>query len=114
MHEFTFKAGLDLLGALRNIFQKWQSEGRLAKVQEMRLMLVIAFPKTRNQGGHIEAVDIWGFLLIDTIKKIGIEISGFNCLSIYALFLNSSFSIITTFSSFIASAVIFVIVFFSS
>ena len=74
LHEFASKAGLDLLNILRSIFRKWQSEGRLTQVQEMRLMLVIAFPKTRNQGGHIEAVDIWGFLLIDTVKKIGIEI----------------------------------------
>lgn len=74
LQEFTSHAGFNLLDALRSIFQKWQAEGRIAQAKEMRLMLVIAFPKTRSAGSKIEAVDIWGFLLIDTIKKIGIEI----------------------------------------
>lgn len=74
LHEFTSGAGFDLLNALRGILQKWHSGGKLVHLWDYGFMLVIAFPKTRGEGGSIEATDIWGFLFIDNIKKIGTEI----------------------------------------
>ncbi len=74
LHEFTSAIGFDLLNSLRKILVKLHSEGSLQTLQNNHFMLVIAFPKTRAKGGRIEAVDIWGFLSKETVKKVGEEI----------------------------------------
>jgi len=74
LHEFTSAIGFDLLDSLRKILQKLHSEGSLPNLKNNRFMLVIAFPKTRDKEGKVEATDIWGFLSGETVKQIGEEI----------------------------------------
>jgi len=74
LHAFTSATGFDLLNSVRTILQKLHTEGSLPKLQDNCFMLVVAFPKTRDKGGRIEATDIWGFLSAESIKKVGEEI----------------------------------------
>ncbi len=74
LHDFTSVIKFDLLNSLRKILQKLHSEGSLQKLQNDHFILIIAFPKTRDKGGRVEATDIWGFLSGETIKKVGEEI----------------------------------------
>ena len=74
VHQFTEKAGLDLLEGLRKRLRDWQTNKPLKNMLEARLMLIISFPKTRGSISTIETTDIWAFLCVDTIGKLGVEI----------------------------------------
>ena len=74
VHQFTEKAGLDLLEGLRKRLRNWQMNKPLKNMLEARLMLIISFPKSRGSIGTVETTDIWAFLCVDTIGKMGVEI----------------------------------------
>jgi proteasome lid subunit RPN8/RPN11 len=70
LHHLVASAGLDLLGTLRSRIKDWREPTLLAT----RLILIIAFPKTRGAQDTIEATDLWAFFTASTIQKVGEQI----------------------------------------
>ncbi len=62
-------SGLDVLSDLRTAMPKWKANEPASL--EKRLILALALPKTRTEGGVIESVDWWCFLILMPIKEIG-------------------------------------------
>lgn len=58
--------GLDILAELRERLRNWQYNNKA--VLDSCILLVIRFPKKRKDGGEVEAVDTWAFLLGDAVK----------------------------------------------
>ena len=56
-------AGLDVLAELRGRLKNWQNHKKA--LLDSHILLVIQFPKRRNDDGEVEAVDTWAFLLGD-------------------------------------------------
>ena len=71
LHKFASKAKLDLLTGLRNILKDYCSEEKYKNVLESFLILIIAFPKIRENGSEIETTDIWSFFCNNNIREIG-------------------------------------------
>jgi len=65
-------AGLDLLLELRKRLFDWPRDPQLL---QSRLVLVIAFPKTRTVGSSVEASDIWAFGMGESVAQIGEALS---------------------------------------
>lgn len=64
--------GLDVLAELRERLKTWQNDKKA--LFDSHILLVIQFPKKRNDDGEVEAVDTWAFLLGDaagTIENTG-------------------------------------------
>lgn len=74
LHSYCVNAGLDLLNELRLQIKKWFSGEEMTGLWEKALILLIAFPKTRNPNGRIEVTDIWGFHFADNLQKVGEKI----------------------------------------
>ena len=74
LHSYCISVGLDLLNGLRSKIKQWYSEKETAKVWDKVLILLIAFPKTRDANGHIEVTDIWGFHFVDSLQMVGEKI----------------------------------------
>jgi len=71
--------GLDLLAALRERIERWRPDPEKEPQRDeaflnSRLVLVITFPKTRTVGGPIESWETWAFLVLQSIREIGIGI----------------------------------------
>lgn len=58
--------GIDILADLRERLKNWQNNDKV--VLNSRLLLVIQFPKKRNDGGDVETIDTWAFFLGDAEK----------------------------------------------
>lgn len=69
LHELTAESGTDLLGHLRGQLVDWKE--KTTGLLDARLVLVIAFPKTREAGAVVEASDVWAFLTVATVRDIG-------------------------------------------
>ena len=69
LHEILEKAGLDLLQELRGRFTEWKSDGM--DVLDCHLILLILFPKRREDGTEVEVVDNWAFFLVDKVRALG-------------------------------------------
>ncbi|OGF55990.1 MAG: hypothetical protein A2452_11050 [Candidatus Firestonebacteria bacterium RIFOXYC2_FULL_39_67] len=74
LHEFTSKANLDLLTELRNILKVYCSEKDYKKILDSFLIIIVAFPKIREDGLDIEVTDIWSFFCKVKIRDIGKDI----------------------------------------
>ena len=78
----TKAAKFDLISDLRERLRTWHDQGR--PVLDSCLLLVILFPKKRDETDEIESVDSWAFFLLDTegdkngegleIRRLGAEI----------------------------------------
>ena len=60
-------AGLDLLGELREALPTW-----IKNCPDFRVILVVSFPKTRVDGGHVERPDTWCFATVQSVRQIGL------------------------------------------
>jgi E2/UBC family protein A/JAB domain-containing protein similar to deubiquitination enzymes/ThiF family protein len=68
LQRFIALNGEDLLGLIRSCILGWsESPGAL----DARLVLLIAFPKTRRPGGEIEDSDVWAFCTTRPLRDIG-------------------------------------------
>lgn len=70
LHDFVSPVGVPLLETLREKLQDWSG----AEFSSKQLLLVIAFPLTRDNGSAIEASSTWVFLTTKTIEEIGVDI----------------------------------------
>jgi integrative and conjugative element protein (TIGR02256 family) len=61
-------AGVDVIAGLRHRLMEWQHDARLLK---SRLIIVVAFPKTRQNGAPVEASDIWAFGTHQSVAQLG-------------------------------------------
>jgi len=66
------QVNVDLLGLLRGRIRSWRDGD--ASVIGSRLVLILIFPKLRDEGAVTETWEWWGFLLLDTIREIGAKI----------------------------------------
>ena len=57
--------GLDVLAELRDRLKNWQNHKKA--LLDSHILLVIQFPKRRNDDGEVETVDTWAFLLGDVV-----------------------------------------------
>jgi hypothetical protein len=64
------EGGIDLIDVFKQHALAWKDSGWLDK----HLLLIVAFPKTRETGAIVESTDIWCFLSASTIREIGIAI----------------------------------------
>jgi len=58
--------GLDFLAELRERLKNWQDNNKV--VLDSHILLVVRFPKRRNDDGEVEAVDTWAFFLGDAAR----------------------------------------------
>lgn len=70
LHSLTATAGLDLVGALRTRIKAWNDPD----IRGARLVIVIAFPKTRSGSDTVEVSDVWTFLTMKTPAAVGVAI----------------------------------------
>jgi proteasome lid subunit RPN8/RPN11 len=70
LHDFVSPVGVPLLDSLREKLQDWSGAG----YRDKQLLLVIAFPLTRDGGSAIEASSTWVFLTTRSIEEIGVDI----------------------------------------
>lgn len=59
--------GLDIIADLRERLKNWHDDNKADL--DSRLLLVIRFPKKRNDGGDVEIIDTWAFFLRDATKR---------------------------------------------
>jgi proteasome lid subunit RPN8/RPN11 len=76
LHDFLVTAKIDLIGHLRTQFKEWHDTDREALSR--RLIVVVALPKTRRDGGEVEGTDFWAFLTGVDVGKVGQEIGIFS------------------------------------
>jgi integrative and conjugative element protein (TIGR02256 family) len=57
--DLVMPTGLSLLEELRERLKKWHYES--PSIQASKLLIVILFPRTRNDGGSTERIDAWTF-----------------------------------------------------
>src|SRR5216683_6235382 len=67
---FLTEAGVPLLAELRRILPDWNKKELLDK----RVVIIVGFPLMRDGRETIEATDLWSFLMLSTIREIGIDI----------------------------------------
>lgn len=66
--EAASSAGVDVLDGLRRRLMEWQHDPPLLN---SRLILVVAFPKIREDGAAVEASDIWAFGTNHSVAQLG-------------------------------------------
>jgi integrative and conjugative element protein (TIGR02256 family) len=71
LHSCLFEAGVNLLDDLQSRLKCWISDRRMLR---SNLIIIVSMPKTRVQGGSVEAVDTRAFIAFDSISKIGKDI----------------------------------------
>lgn len=77
LHNFMCQAGIDLITELRKRLRTWYTDKPFQKILDTKLILLIALPKTRDKKNTPEAVDVWAFACIKTVKEIGTDIGVF-------------------------------------
>jgi integrative and conjugative element protein (TIGR02256 family) len=68
LNDAANMAGVDVIDGLRHRLMEWQHDARLLK---SRLIIVVAFPKTRQKGAPVEASDIWAFGTHHSVAQLG-------------------------------------------
>ncbi len=68
VHELVGVTGVDLIAEL---FQRLASWDRTAAPLTSRLIVIVYLPKTRRAGAPPETSDIWAFLTLETVEKVG-------------------------------------------
>jgi len=68
LNDAANAAGVDVIDGLRHRLMEWQHDARLLK---SRLIIVVAFPKTRQKGSPVEASDIWAFGTHQSLAQLG-------------------------------------------
>lgn len=72
LNALVQKAGLDLNGELRKRLAFWNNNNR--NLLKSPLIIILTFPKTRVDGGKIEAVDVRAFLIGKPLAEIGVDL----------------------------------------
>ena len=72
LHHLLVAGGVDLLGVLRDRLLAWKDSAQASL--NARLALIVLFPKTRVDGGTVEATDVWTFITGKPIRDIGVDI----------------------------------------
>lgn len=65
-------SGLDLLAELRHRLVEWK--GINAKYLNLPVVLVIQFPKLRDEQSDVETIDTWAFFLEGTVELLGVKL----------------------------------------
>jgi len=68
LSESATAAGVDLIDGLRRRLMEWQHDPPLLN---SRLILIVAFPKIRENGATVEASDIWAFGTSQSVGQLG-------------------------------------------
>lgn len=71
LDELLRPTGFDLLGELRTRFTRWLRE---ESHQQNSLCILLRLPKRRSDEGPVEAVEVWAFLTVSTVREVGIDI----------------------------------------
>jgi hypothetical protein len=71
LHNFLERAGVNLLGHMRNHLRQWYQEGGIHSLLSVQLALVVALPKFREAGAAVEATDLYAFISTCPISQIG-------------------------------------------
>lgn len=74
LHDFLIAAGIDLLDMLRQRFKQWLVENSLAHICDLPLIVIILLPKTRMDGGDVEANDYYAFMSENSLGMVGEQI----------------------------------------
>lgn len=72
LHRYLAEAGEDLLAAIRQRLRSWHRDGTVPL--NHKLLLLLRMPKAREDGGPIEAVDVWAFVSHDDIQTLGADV----------------------------------------
>jgi len=59
-------AGLDILAEIRERLKTWMNSNKA--LLDSHILIIVRFPKRRNDGGEVEAVDTWAFFLGDAAR----------------------------------------------
>jgi len=71
LHDFLAVAGIDLLETLRQRLKQWLLENSLAHVRDVPLIIIVFLPKTRIDGGAVEANDYYTFMSESSLGMVG-------------------------------------------
>ncbi len=72
LHRYLAQAGEDLLATVRERLRSWHRDGTVPLDHE--LLLLLRMPKAREDGGPIEAVDVWAFVSHANIQSLGVDV----------------------------------------
>lgn len=64
--------GRDLIAEVRDSLNHWKSEA--PNLLDLHPLVIIVFPQTREEGGPVERVDVWAFLLTEDVRSIGCKL----------------------------------------
>lgn len=70
LDAFLRPVGVPLLDRLRETLGNWNTDDLRTK----SLLLIVAFPLTRNGKDTVEATDVWAFATTSTVAEVGIDI----------------------------------------
>ncbi len=59
-------AGLDILAEIRERLKTWMNSNKV--LLDSHILIIVRFPKRRNDEGEVEAVDTWAFFLGDAAR----------------------------------------------
>ena len=65
---FLRRADVNLIATLRERLVAWRDDEDLL---DARLIILTYLPKTRSSQGSVEAVDLWAFLTLETVREVG-------------------------------------------
>jgi hypothetical protein len=71
LHEFLADGGIDLIGQLRSRIEEW---GKPVADRKAGLVIIVAMPLARTEGGEAERHDFWAFMTFETVRRVGVAI----------------------------------------
>jgi hypothetical protein len=71
LHEFLADGGIDLIEQLRSRIEEW---GNTVADRKAGLVIIVAIPLTRTEGGEAERYDFWAFMTFETVRRVGVAI----------------------------------------
>lgn len=78
LQAFVANAGIDLLDILRRRLTRWNETKDDAASLDVKLILLFAFPKTRETDSEAETIETWAFICGENIREIGEAIGIWN------------------------------------
>ena len=70
LNDFLAPAGIPLVNELYSKLEDWNQKELLDK----KILLVVAFPLTRNGEATVESTDVWAFLTLSSVADVGVAI----------------------------------------
>jgi hypothetical protein len=75
LHDFLQPAQIDAISSVREQLKHWQHDmTSLREILSHQLIIVVILPKTRTADGDVEASDIYAFVTVAPLHRVGAEI----------------------------------------